>query len=64
MNIRGKFVVIGELSAEDVPAGGVPAIQIKTADGRVVTVTGLSREECRSAGSLFMEQVTLSLDAA
>lgn len=67
MKLEGYFCTVGELDETDaVPIVGVPAIQLQMADGRVVTLTGLTREECREASraGLFLKTVTLTLAVA
>jgi hypothetical protein len=63
LELCGEMVTIGDLVEEDMPAQllGTPAIQLRTADGRVITITGLSREECRTAAPLFGKQMSVSL---
>lgn len=63
--IAGKVFAVGELSDADAPLTiGIPAIQLKLACGRVVTITGLSRDECAAAGPMFMSSVRLIVEAA
>jgi hypothetical protein len=64
MMLTGDLCTIGELVAADCPdLVGVPAIQINM-DGRIVTLTGLTRQECAAAAAFFMDRVTLSIDVA
>lgn len=63
MNITGELCTIGELS-ESPACAGVPGIQIRLACGRVVTLTGLSRDECVAAAPVFLQPVRLIVEAA
>ena len=64
MRLRGELVTVGDMVAQDVPALiGVPAVQLRTADGRIVTITELTRDEARAAAVHYGNQVSLSLTA-
>jgi len=64
MNITGELVTVGEMDEDDMPEIiGVPRIQIRTESGRIITVTGLTREEVRAAAPHFLDAVSLSLTA-
>jgi hypothetical protein len=49
------LVFVGDLAAESLPdLVNSPSVQVQTADGRLVTIAGLTREECRAvAPGLF-----------
>ncbi len=62
LTLTGEFCTIGELMQEDIPPMvGVPAIQMRRPDGRAITLTGLTREECRATGPLFMSTITITV---
>jgi hypothetical protein len=64
MTLTGDLCTIGELVPDDCPAlVGVPALQIRMGE-RIVTLTGLTRQECAEAAAFFMDRVTLTLDVA
>lgn len=65
MQISGELITVGDMASDDVQLiVGVPAVQIRTSDGRIVTVTGLTRDEARSAAEHFGSAVALNLAAA
>lgn len=62
MQLTGELVTVGDMVQEDVPQlVGVPAVQLRTADGRIVTITGLTRDEARAAAAHFGNNLTLTL---
>ena len=64
MKLSGIVCTVGDLQPEDVPIVGEPGFQLRLHDGRVVTVCGLTREECREAAKHFLDGATLTLAAA
>lgn len=62
MHFFGELVTVGDLLAEDMqPIVGVPAVQVRTADGRIVTITGLTRDEAGAAAEHFGDLVAVNL---
>lgn len=60
LSITGEVVSIGDISADEAPnIVGVPHVGIKLTSGRLVTVIGVSREECRALAPLFMDNVAV-----
>lgn len=57
---NSKLFEIGNL--EDDPEGdGVMGIRLKTEEGRVVTVRGLTEEECRALAKFWGDTLVLDL---
>jgi hypothetical protein len=65
MQILGELVTVGDMASEDAPEIlGIPAVQIRAAEGRIITITGLTRAEARAAAEHFGDQVSVNLTAA
>lgn len=64
IKISGTLQALGDLQPDDIPAETVPRALIVTPDGRVVIVSGLTREECRALAGNFGDAVELSVGAA
>lgn len=64
MKIQGEMVAIGDLNVKDLHAQivGVPAIQVRLADDRIITIAGLSRDECIVGAEMLGSRVVLQLD--
>lgn len=64
LRLRGEMITIGDMSEDDVPPMvGVPAVQVRLAGGRVITLTGLTREECRTAVPHFLNECEVTVGA-
>ena len=64
MRIQGELCTICDMSADDLSGMiGVPVVQIRAPDGRIVTITGLTRDEVKDAASLFLANVYLIVGA-
>lgn len=65
MKLTGYICTVGELQPGEAPEiVGVPAVQLRLTDGRIVTITGLTRADCRVAAKLYMTDAVLSIGAA
>jgi hypothetical protein len=64
LKLAGKLEALGELQPEDIPSDPLnrATAVIALHDGRRVTVTGLTREECRKIAPDFGEPFTLSME--
>lgn len=62
MKLAGELCTVGLLTAQDVgPIGNVNGFQVKTADGRVLTVLGVTQQEAIAASAFFCDRVALQL---
>ena len=58
--VRGELVAVGDMQALDLGlCVGHPRVQIKTDEGRIVTICGLTRYEVTSLAYLLTREVTL-----
>jgi hypothetical protein len=65
LEVIGEMFAVGDMDEQDAPTIiGVPAVQIRLADGRIVTVTGLDRDEARTAANHFGKNVAITLALA
>ena len=64
LKIAGKLQALGELQPEDIPTAPEQRASavIAMPDGRAITVTGLTREECRKLAPEFGEPITLRME--
>ena len=61
LTLTGELWAIGDMQPEDAPQiVGVPMVQIQMPGGRIVTLSGLTREECRRA-ALLLSGVTITI---
>jgi hypothetical protein len=58
LSLTGEVCEIGDLEPD------VPGFRMKLSDGRVITVTGLSRAEVIGVGTYFHRSATISVRAA
>lgn len=64
MHLTGELLTVGDLAEEDMQSAlGVPAVQLRIGDGRIVTISGLTRDEARAAAEHFGERVSINLAA-
>lgn len=62
MRISGELITVGDLVEADLqPVAGVPGFQLRLQDGRIVTISGLNRDEARAAAAHFGDLVSLNL---
>ncbi len=62
LTLTGEIFSLGDMPHDEVPQmAGVPHIGIRLADGRKVTLTGLTRDECRAMATSFMSPVVLTM---
>jgi hypothetical protein len=62
LRLDGELVFVGDLLDDELPKlANTPSVQIQTADGRLVTITGLSREECRAVAPGLFKDVRVNI---
>lgn len=63
--LSGELCSLGNLAAEDLPNQivGQPSVQIRLESGRVITLTGLTKDECIGMAAMFGDAVLLSIGA-
>ncbi len=62
VRLDGELVFVGDLLDDELPKlANTPSVQIQTADGRLVTITGLSREECRAVAPGLFKDVRVNI---
>ena len=60
--VRGQLVAVGDMQSLDLSlCVGHPRVLIRTDDGRIVTICGLSRHEATSVAHLLMHGVELAV---
>jgi len=53
---------MGNMDASELqPLLAAPRVQFATSNGRIVTLSGLTTEECRSFAPLFLSDVIISI---
>ena len=64
LKIAGKLEALGQLLPEDIPADQASraGAVVRMFDGRQVTISGLTHEECRKLAGDFGEPLTLRLE--
>lgn len=61
IQIAGKLQALGQLAPEDIPSKNAPCAVLNLADGRLVTVIGLTTAECRSLAPTWGEPVLIDI---
>lgn len=62
LEMIGEMFAVGDMDEQDAPQIiGVPAVQIRRANGRIITVTGLDHDEARTAANHFGKNVVITL---
>lgn len=58
--LNGEMCTIGDMQpGEEVALVGTPRLEVRLEDGRVILLSGLTRDECRVLAPLFMDRVAL-----
>ncbi len=65
IKINGKLDFLGRADTETAQAVvGGNCIRVRSPDGRVVLIAGLTEQECRKLAGLFMDNVEVNIDMA
>jgi hypothetical protein len=65
LTLIGEGVQIGDIGADELSQmAGKPALSVSLADGRVVVLVGMTRDECRQCLPAFMAPARLTVSAA
>lgn len=61
--LNGEMCTIGDMQpGEEVALVGTPRLEVRLEDGRVILLSGLTRDECRALATLFMDRVSLAVE--
>jgi len=62
INLSGQVVSMGNMDVSELPPLlAAPRVQFAMSNGRIVTLSGLTMEECRSFAPLFLSDVIISI---
>jgi hypothetical protein len=65
LNLSGEGVQIGDIGADELAQMvGKPALSVSLADGRLVVLVGMTRDECRQCLSAFLAPARFTVSAA
>jgi hypothetical protein len=65
LNLNGEGVQIGDIGADELAQmAGKPALSISLADGRVVVLVGMTRDECRECMPAFLASARFTVSTA
>ena len=65
LNLNGEGVQIGDIGADELTKmAGKPALSVILADGRMVVLVGMTRDECRQCLPAFLAPVRLTVSSA
>lgn len=65
LNLNGEGVQIGDIGADELAQmAGKPALSVSLADGRVVVLVGMTRDECRQCLPAFLAPARFTVSAA
>lgn len=64
LNLRGEICTVGDLRLEDLqPMVDVPGVLLRMPDGRIITLSGLTREECQACSAAIESAASFRVTA-
>lgn len=65
LNLNGEGIQIGDIGADELAQmTGKPALSLSLADGRVLVLVGLTRDECIQCLPAFLEPARFTVSTA
>ena len=65
LQLNGEGIQIGDIGPDDlVQMEGQPALSVRLADGRVVMLVGMTRDECRQCLPAFLSPARFTVSSA
>jgi hypothetical protein len=65
LNLNGECVQIGAICSDELALmAGKPALSVSLHDGRVVTIVGMTHDECRKCLPAFLAPARLTVSSA
>lgn len=65
LHLNGEGIQIGDIGADDLlRMVGQPALSMRLADGRIVVIVGMTRDECRECLPAFLAPARLTVSSA